>query len=365
MPDAATSDIAWLRDVLVEQYAFPAQVEVQRVAAGTETDNFTAQVVPGGQRFFVKVRRRGYPHGYQERLLELEQRARRSAGVRLPVPRAVESRDGLLLVPVGERALSVHDFVDDARTSVSAWTPEEAADIGRVLGRLHGWLADCGAAGLPVPELWWSKPAAKTVASARRAVDAVHELQRAGQATHADAVRLDQLLTRIDDVERHRGRLVDGLPPVERQLVHGDFSRPNLLMRGRRLAAVLDPRMRMLPAAWELGRVAFDPLTVAESETAAWMGSAVAMVAAYQEANPKLAPEQVTACARMALLHALLSTYGVFEHYLDPDPVDQTALDLYWDHRARMVRAVLEHLEDIEGELSQVAGRGHQGGRGR
>lgn len=357
MPDTATTAAGapWLHDVLAEHYDLPVATEIERIAEGTETDNFTVLVHGTGRRYFAKVRRPGYSHDYQTRMLALDQQARRSTRARLPAPKTLTDRQGRLLVPVGERAVSVQDFVADAHTSPKAWTADEAAEVGSVLGRFHRWLADRGTDGMLVPELWWSNPPSRSIASARRAVDAIHLLQREGRATEEDAVRLDQLLTRVRDIERHHSRLVEGLPPVVRQLVHGDFTRSNLLLRGSRVAAVLDPRFRALPAAWELGRIAFDPLTVAESDTGAWLAAAVATVAAYRDTNRQLAPEQVAACARMALLHALLSTYGVYEHYLDPDPVDQAGVDLYWDRRARMVVSLLEHLGTVEGELAAVA----------
>ncbi|GAA4947873.1 hypothetical protein GCM10023205_04830 [Yinghuangia aomiensis] len=360
MPDTATTAAGgtWLRGVLAEHYGLPHATEIERFAEGTETDNFTVLVHPTGERYFAKVRRPGYSHDYQARMLALERQARLSTRARLPAPKTLADGQGRLLVPVGGRAVSVQDFVSDAHTSRTVWTSDEAAEVGSVLGQFHRWLAgrpttDSG--GVPVPELWWTKPPSTSIARARQAVDAIRVLQRDGRATDADAVRLDQLRTRVKDIERHHGRLAEGLPPVVRQLVHGDFTRSNLLMRGHRVAAVLDPRIRVLPAAWELGRIAFDPLTVAESDTDAWLATAVAMVTAYRDANPRLVPEQVAACARMALLHALLSTYGVYEHYLDPDPVDQTGVDLYWDRRARMVVSLLEHLDTVEGELAAAA----------
>ncbi|WP_331767522.1 phosphotransferase [Embleya sp. NBC_00896] len=328
-------------DRLVHAYGLSVAA-VARIPFGAETDNFTARLSDGGG-VFVKVYRTGQDLERQSVRVE-SARFARAQGV--PTPAVVPDRAGQALSREREPVLSVWEFVA-ATPSTRPWTLRVAENLGLTLGRLHRAFAHHPAAPrlVPVRPLWWDRD----IRSALDVADAL--LRRIGEPrTQADAARRDQVATRRADFEAHAPGLTAGLPRVVVQPVHYDFTRPNLLVHpDDTIAAVIDLHDRIAPPAWELGRVAFDPLTVATTDD--WPTTALTLIAAYRSENPDLPTEQITACARMALLQAMQSFYGVREHYERPDPVHQADLDGYWHRRWQMTRRLLAALTDIEDAL--------------
>jgi len=328
-------------DRLVRVYGLDVRA-VERVPFGVETDNFTVHLVDGG-RVFAKAYRPGQDLDVQ--LLRVESTGfARERGI--PTPAVVPDSEGLLISPSPAPALSVWEFVD-ASPSGLPWSRRLAEDLGVTLGRLHRVFAEHPAAArfTVIRPLWWER-------DPRRALDVADAvLRRIGDPrTPGDAARCDQVATRRSDLVAHAPRLTAGLPPAWVAPVHYDFTRPNVLVaRDDTVAAVIDFHACVAPPAWELGRIAFDPLTVATSDD--WPTIALTLVDAYRSENPELLAAQVTACARMALLQAMQSFFGVREHYERPDPVHQADLDSYWHRRWQMTRHLLNALPDIEDAL--------------
>ena len=128
--------------------------------------------------------------------------------------------------------------------------------------------------------------------------------------------------------------LLDGLPALTTQVLHGDYSPVNLLFDGDALTAVTDFRPPdPFLIAYDLGRMAFYPNTVTSSPD--WPGAARTLIAAYLEASPPATADDIRCCARVALLQLLTSLYGVKQHYLKPGLL-QDDLDHFWllRHRA-------------------------------
>jgi len=331
-------------DRLGRAYGLGARA-IERVPFGVETDNFIAHLTDGG-RVFAKVYRPGQDLDVQ--LLRVESTGfARECGI--PTPGVIPGNDGHLISRGPERALSVWELMD-ARPSASPWSLHLAEDLGVTLGRLHRVFADHPAAArfTMIRPLWWER-------DPRRALDVADSvLRRIGDPrTPGDAARRDQVATRRADLVAHAPRLTAGLPPAWVRPVHYDFTRPNVLVARETVAAVIDFHACMAPPAWELGRIAFDPLTVATSDD--WPTAALTLVGAYRSENPDLPAAQVAACARMALLQAMQSFFGVREHYERPDPVHQADLDGYWHRRWQMTRRLLDALPDIEDALRASA----------
>jgi homoserine kinase type II len=317
-------------------------VAVERIPFGVETDNFTARLSDGG-RVFVKVYRSGQDLERQTVRVESTRHAH-AHGV--PTAAVVPDRAGRAISPGPGPALSVWEFVT-AAPSAHPWTPRLAENLGLTLGRLHRVFAHHPSALrlVPVRPLWWDRDPGHALGIA----DEV--LRRIGEPrTPADAARREQVATRRADLVTHAPGLIAGLPRVVVQPVHYDFTRPNVLVEpDDTIAAVIDFHDCVAPPAWELGRIAFDPLTVATGDD--WPARALTAVAAYRSENPDLPVDQVVACARMALLQAMQSFFGVREHYERPDPVHQADLDGYWHRRWQMTRRLLDSLTDIEDAL--------------
>lgn len=174
---------------------------------------------------------------------------------------------------------------------------------------------------------------------------------RRGESDPFDPTAHDTLTERRQSLH-HLPQLLNDLPELSAQVLHGDYSALNLLFDGNRLAAVVDfnpPDPFLL--SYELGRIAFTPDTVTGDLD--WEDTAVAVVAAYVQTNPTVSPVDVRACARVTAIHLLASLYGVEDHYRTPGQF-QDDLDRFWLRRHRTAAALLARLPAIEERLHEV-----------
>ncbi|MGK5496725.1 phosphotransferase enzyme family protein [Streptomyces sp. URMC 125] len=272
----------------------------------------------------------------------------------LPVPRVRPDRDGNLLTLADGRAWAV---VEEApgRVATSAMTVARAEHIGMVLGRMHRVLA-----AYPLPRhrqhvRWWIG----SVEDALVRCDTV--LASASRRQHGDLALLrSQIARRREDLRAHVDRLRSGLPAeLVEQAAHADFTRTNMLVLTDVVTGVIDFRCARALPAWELGRAAFDPRTVACGDR--WVDCALAMVSAYRSENPSLPLVDVLACARVALLYMLFSFFGATTAgYGLPDEAEAD-LKRHWTERQTSIRRLVDNLLDLEDVLRTAAE--HPGGR--
>jgi len=217
---------------------------VRRLAGGAIQDNLGLVVtIEGGPRAgrHELVLRRDAPSTVAVSRPRLEEFAllevARRAGVPVPEPWCAHADPGLLGKPfylmarVGGEARGARLVKDPA---VLARGPELAAELGRVLARIH-------ALRPPLPNLPFlsapADPLAARIAELRAHLDGLGEAQPV----------LEWGLRRLERARPGSGELT---------LVHGDFRTGNLMLRDGRLVAVLD---------WEFACLA-DPL-----EDLGWM----------------------------------------------------------------------------------------------
>jgi Ser/Thr protein kinase RdoA (MazF antagonist) len=268
----------------------------------------------------------------------------------VPVARVRPCRDGDPIAVGPHGAVSVWPWVDGA-TMTEGLRPAQQQAAGAALGRIHEAFADHPAGRGPAPSVaaWMSKD----LDGLRATIDRLlAEIAARGPgddfATHAEHA----LAERREDLARVPA-LLAGLPALSAQVLHGDYSAVNLLFTGDDLAAVLDfrPPRSFLPA-YELGRIAFDPRSVAGDPD--WLGAAARLVAAYLDTFPHAKADDVRACGRVALLQLLTSLYGVKQHYLKPGLL-QDDLDDFWHLRHRTARTLLARLDDVEDTFADLA----------
>ncbi|MEY9846153.1 Ser/Thr protein kinase RdoA (MazF antagonist) [Streptacidiphilus sp. BW17] len=333
--------------LLAAHHGLPGAV-VERVPLGTETDNYQATSV--GLRFFVKAYRPGTDLTETAAGLEASDFARRGG---CPIPALRPGRHGSLLTAAGGLAVSVWDWIE-AAPATGPLAPAEGAQIGVMLARLHQRLAAYPHPGRfrPTSEPWWCRDTAPVHDLGRRILAAIDALPT---PTKADLLHHERVRQRLEDL-RFVPALQAGLPPdLPMQLVHCDVTRPNLLFAaGGDLAAVVDLRGRVLHPAWEVGRIAYDPLTVATSSN--WRTFANSVVAAYAEHAPPAALAQLHFSARLTLLQALQTWFGLADTYLQPTTGADPDGIRYWNNRYEMSRELLQHLPTIEDELTDLLG---------
>ncbi|MGW1374732.1 phosphotransferase enzyme family protein [Streptomyces sp. NPDC002446] len=334
-----------LAKVLSDRYGVDVD-SAELVPIGTETINRRV-TLSDSRRIFVKQYRTSADVRQAKTAWAMSEFCR---AAHVPTPRVWPNRDGELLTLVDGTAWVVTDEMP-GRVATEPMTVPRAQCIGLVLGRTHLALASYPPPGR-IRQTRWRRAPLDTALAATEVVLA--------RATEQRDPRLNQLRgeleQRRDDLQTHVPRLRSGLPEqLVVQAGHADFTRTNLLAQEDVITAVLDFQGETCLLAWELGRAAFDPRTVANSPS--WRQRAIRLVGAYLVENPRLPYADVRACARVALLYLLFSLYGATtaEHgLLAPAEAD---LRRYWSERQVTIRRLLDELEDIEAALAAIRPR--------
>lgn len=333
-------------EVLEDRYGLVADV-VEPVHMGTDTINRRV-LTDDGLRLFVKQYRSLGDLDGARSAWDMSEYCR---AARLPVPRVWPDADDNLVTIAGNSAWAV---VDEApgRVTTSAMTVALAEHIGVVMGRMHRVLA-----AYPLPRRvqhtrWRTGPVEDAVAKCGTVM---------ATATRQGHDRLDQLRVHLDqrreDLRAHVPRLREHLPgTLVEQASHADLTRTNLITLADAVTGIIDFRCASAMPAWELGRAAFEPRTVATSTE--WATCALAMVRAYRSEHPSLPMRQVRACARIALLYMLFSFYGATTAEYDLPQEAEADLKRHWSERQIAIRRLLDDLEGREDELTALGASG-------
>lgn len=323
-------------DVLEERYGIGVEV-VEPVHMGTDTINRRV-LTDDGARLFVKE----YPSSADvEAARTAWDMSEYCRAARLPVPRVWPDLDGNLIAIAEGSAWAV---VDEApgRVTTSAMTVHLAEHIGTVMGRMHRVLA-----AYPMPKrVQQSRWRTSTVGDALAQSDRVLATALRQGHENLEHLRAD-LDQRRQDLREHVPRLRGHLPgTLVEQALHADLTRTNLIVLADAVTGVIDFRGARGIAAWELGRAAFDPRTVATNPQ--WDACALAMVRAYHAENPSLPLTDVRACARIALLYMLFSFYGATTSEYDLHPETEADLQRYWSEKQTTIRSLLSSIADFD-----------------
>ncbi|MFD3996103.1 phosphotransferase [Streptomyces sp. NPDC058583] len=232
----------------------PASVEPG--PAGTATHNYIATEADG-TKWFVKT----YPAGTALGPVAAARLSEYARLCRVPVAAArPTTQQDRLVAAHQDLVMTVTRYVPDATTANGRLTGRRWEAVGEAVGRMHRSFAQ-HEFGPPRPG-----PRDRAIDLARataRLEDLVSRYEAAPSTTAfgrwaAETARAK--LARMPTAER----LLAGVPrAMVSQLVHGDLSGPNVLLRGDVVEAVVDfhPPVRR-GAVWELGRLALDPRTV-------------------------------------------------------------------------------------------------------
>ncbi|MFD5629987.1 phosphotransferase enzyme family protein [Streptomyces sp. NPDC127072] len=345
--DEAEQGAALTADVLEDRYGLVVNV-VEPVHMSTDTINRRV-LTTDGLRLFVKQ----YPSmadlDAASNAWDMSEYCR---AAKLPVPRVwPDVDDNLVSIAEG----SAWAVVDEApgRVTTSAMTVPLAEHIGVVMGRMHRALA-----AYPLPKrVQQTRWRAEPVEDAAAKCDTV--MTRAARQGHdrLDQLRLD-LDQRCEDLRTHVSPLRAQLPEtLVDQALHADLSRTNLITLADAVTGISDFRCARAMPAWELGRAALDPRTVATSNE--WAACVLAMVRAYHSEHPSLPLKEVRACARIALLYMLFSFYGATTAEYDLSREAEADLKRHWSERQIAIRRLLSGLDGLEDALT---GLGESGG---
>ena len=322
-----------LADALARHYRCEAQ-SFARIAKGMGTTNWLVRT--SGADYFLKQYPPSADIAGERAALELSQEAR-DAG--LPVPLVVPSAAGELLWSEGDLALALFEHFPDT-TSGIALSRSEMAQAGHLLGRLHTCLRVRPARRDAAGE-WLALEAGRKRAAFERYLKAIERREEQDEFDRRTA----SLLRRRLDLLPRAASLLASLPPLARQVVHGDYSIWNILFRGGELIAVVDfrPPDRFLPA-FEIGRAALAPEAVTAGP--GWHDKALAFVEAYCRANPDIGRSDVEYAPHVWAIQLVRSEYGVRQHY--SGPVERQAdLDEFWFQRCEAADMILDDLDRL------------------
>lgn len=344
----ADRDAALMADVLEDRYGLMVDV-IEPVHMGTDTVNRRV-LTEDGLRLYVKEYQATADVAAARTAWDMSEYCRAAI---LPVPRVWQDVDGDFVTIAEGCAWAVTDEAP-GRVSTTAMTSTLAEDIGTVMGRMHRVLA-----AYPMPKQvqhsrWRTATVQDTVT---KCGSVLVTALRQGHDRVAQ-LRLD-LEQRAQDLHEHVHRLRARVPhELVEQALHADLTRTNLVVLGDFVTGVIDFRAARAMPAWELGRAAFDPRTVANSPQ--WMSHALAMVRAYVTENPSLPLAELQACARIALLYMLFSLYGATTSEYRLPAAAEADLNQHWRERQTTIHLLLNHLDELDDALSDLsAGGGH------
>jgi homoserine kinase type II len=268
--------------------------------------------------------------------LEMSQLAR-AAGV--PAPLVIPSRGGELLWSDGDLAFTLFEYLPDTTSGV-ALSRAQMVQAGAVLGRVHQSLRPVRSTFPDIAEEWLALDEGEKRAEMERYLWTIARREEQDDFDRRTVVYLQRRLELIP----RAGALLRSLPPLTRQVVHGDYSVWNILFRGDELVAVVDfrPPEPFLPA-FEIGRAALNPETVTAGP---WLEEALDFVEGYCRSNPDIALADVRFAPHVWAIQLVRSEYGVRQHYFRP--LEQQAdLDRFWFQRCETAEVILDNLDEI------------------
>lgn len=147
----------------------------------------------------------------------------------------------------------------------------------------------------------------------------------------------------------HIAGILESLPPLTAQVLHGDFASPNLLFDGDHLSAIVDftPPKPFL-AAYDISRIGCDPETVINNPH--WLDGLTQLLRGCRHAHPGILPADLTACVRVWVIAAGRSTYPVGSLLRGTALLPELLLR-YGIARHQAVLTILDRIDEIDTTL--------------
>ncbi|MFK0154328.1 phosphotransferase enzyme family protein [Streptomyces sp. NPDC090493] len=313
--------------------------EVAQVPGGTATRNFRV-ADRDGCLWFAKVYR---GHQVLERevpAVELAEFAREDGA---PVPAVLRTREGDLVEARGRVAMSLWTYLPDAETAEGALAGERWPAVGAAVGQLHRLLAAHPAA----------RPARQAGAgfcdlpgNQVRFQNMITAYGRRPEAGEFGMWAVEACRERLAVFGR-LAKLLDSLPELTVQILHGDLASPNVLLRGERVAGIVDfqaPRARYL--AWEIARIGCDPRSLLLGWDA-WLSGLSRLLAAYRDVHPGARSQDLLAAVVVGCVSMLASTYPLAQPLDAPEEMT-VSLEVYARARHEAALMLLDRLDEAE-----------------
>jgi homoserine kinase type II len=257
----------------------------------------------------------------------------------LPFPRLHRTRLRDAVATFEGRAVIVLDWIEGYMLDAFGETTAQAVAVS--LADMHDALAEYETPVAAAPS--WQTCDVEDVID--RCLRIRGHIQRLDERSPIDDLIDNALTDRIRDLKRVDG-LRKALPAMVTELLHSDYTRPNLLFQGTNLVGILDLKGVPGYAVWELGKVAFDPRTFVSRRD--WLDIALAAISAYQSRRKRA---DIVAAARTTLIYHLCSLWGISDRYDGGLRAVPTGYEEYWLDRHALTGGLLEALEELEAVL--------------
>lgn len=322
-----------LADAVTTHYALDVR-SLSRIAKGMGTTNWRVCTSTGD--YFLKQYPPDADVAGEVAALELSQEAR-AAGV--SAPRVILSSTGEFVRAEDGLAFALLEYLPGT-TSGGVLSRSELEQAGTTLGRLHALLRNRRELR-ETAEAWLALDMGRKRAAFARYLSIIEGRAEPDAFDRRTAFLLRRRLELLPKV----AALLASLPPLARQVVHGDYGASNLLFRDGVLAAVIDfrPPERFLPA-FEIGRTALDPETLGAGQP--WVDKSLAFVDAYCRANPDIGRADVQFAPQVWTIQLVRSEYGARQHYFGPRE-RQADLDRFWVQRCEAAEMILHRLDEL------------------
>ncbi|MFM9479818.1 MULTISPECIES: phosphotransferase enzyme family protein [Streptomyces] len=334
----AQFDVTAVAGILALHYRV-VPTDVREGPSGTATCNYVAKD-GDGRRWFVKAYPEHADLGAEGRALELAEFAALGG---VPVPAMRRTLDGDLIAVEGGLAVAVTAFAEGAETAEGGLHGEQWAAVGATVGRLHRTLArhpDGPPRRAPSHEVC-------DIERGRQRLERLLDSYAKQPPSSAfGAWSRDAAQQRLDELPA-TASMLEALPlTLAAQIVHGDLSSLNLMLRGEKVAAVVDfrPPTHRSPM-WELGRIVLDPRTVLTAPD--WPTGLATAVAAYRETNPAMPDEDLMTVPWVAAGYLACSVYPLSEPLDDPTAVTPQ-LEAYGRARHEALGVLCARLDEAE-----------------
>lgn len=255
----------------------------------------------------------------------------------IPSPRVFRTNSGELTTSVRGRSLQVCEWVGGL--ALPEMAPQAGYTAGRVLATIHHALRlEQAVPGSSIKRSWLSGD--EILSDTREILVRLRSVRQMSQLDSEIQCALERRLAALDTMDQVRSGMPSG---AGRQILHGDYTRANLLFFGEELIGVIDVAGCLGSPLWELARIAFEPKTVAARPD--WLSVAARTVSGYREVDGDI---DVAPVVRLAALYHLSSSWGVMGRYGEHGAVSMTGNERYWLNRQLTGMRLLERLPEIE-----------------
>lgn len=222
---------------------------LKRVLKGFGTRNWLLRTQEG--QFFVKEYNRNLDLEGERDALRLSEYAYECG---IPTPRIIRTVSQELMCVNGGLAFTLFEHISGSTFHILSIN--QMAEAGRVLGDIHRYFKHVKTERPPTTPIWMKFDERK---KAKEISGYLKMIKHKKRQDDFDKATCELLLRRKKEL-KEVPKILNKIPDLTTQVIHDDYSVPNLLFKGSRLKAVVDFRPpNSFLISYEIGRIALNP----------------------------------------------------------------------------------------------------------